>query len=125
MGETGEGLGVVAGTEDREGSRRADAVEKCARVGGWLSREAGAEWRIGGGEVGDGEQGGPARGEVLRESDGPGGTRRQFFEHDAHDAVAPQTDTPDEVVFGSGVVDDRLGDSGGEHAAGAHHDVLL
>ena len=125
VGEAREGLGIVARAEDREGSWRSDTVEKRARVGGGGGGEAGAEWRVGGGEVGDGEQGGPARGEVLRESNGPGGTRRQFFEHDAHDAVATQTDTPDEVVFRSGVVDDRLGDSGGEDVPGAHQDVFL
>ena len=126
VGEAGEGLGVVASTEDREGRRRADPVEKRARRGGGgAGDEAGAQLRGVSCSMHNGERSRAACGEVLREGDRPERARREFFNDDPHDAVATQTDTPDEVVFRSGVVNYRIGDPVRQNSSGAHQDIFL
>jgi len=74
----------------------------------------------------DGEFGGPAGGEIGgdgRDPRGRGG--RDRLEQDLDDAVATETDAPDEVVLRRSVVGDKLRPAGGGDTLGAGEDVFF
>lgn len=73
----------------------------------------------------DGEGRTTTAGEILCEDSGPRRARGEFFQQHAHNSVTTETDSPDEVVFRRGVVDDGIGLPGGGDAGGPGHHVLL